>query len=70
MTKSIEDYNVMLDRVLMAAEWDENLKFAWLCKGSAACGELLKEEDEALEEARKQEAAEKRLKIMEEGRDM
>ncbi len=52
----------------MAAKWDENLKYSWNCKGSAACVELLKEADEALEQAQELEAAEKRLKIVQDGR--
>jgi hypothetical protein len=69
MTKSMEDYKVTLDRVAIAAKWDENLMFARMCKGSAACSEVLKEVDEALEKVREQEAAETRLKIMEGVRD-
>jgi hypothetical protein len=69
MTKSMKDYKVTVDRLAMAAKWDENLKFAWQCKGSAACSELLRETDEALEKAREQEAAKMRFKIMEDGRD-
>jgi hypothetical protein len=52
MTKSIEDYKVTVDRVTMAVKWDENLKFAWICKGSAACRELLREADKTWEKAR------------------
>jgi hypothetical protein len=52
MAKSIEDYKVTVDRVAMAVKCNENLKFAWIRKGSAAFGELLREADEALEKAR------------------
>jgi NADH dehydrogenase FAD-containing subunit len=45
------------------------MKSAWQHKGRDACGELLKEADEALKRAREQEAAETRLKIMEDGKD-
>ncbi len=58
-----------VERVAMAAKWDETLTFAWICKGSAACGELLREADETLEKAREQEAAETRFKKLEDGRD-
>jgi hypothetical protein len=43
--------------------------FSWECKDAATCGNLLKEADGALERAREQEAAETRLKILEDGRD-
>jgi hypothetical protein len=69
MTKSMENYKITLDRAAMAAKWDTNLKFAWVCKGSAACGELLKEADEASEKAREQGAAKMRLKTIEDGKD-
>lgn len=32
MTKNMEDYKVTLDKVSMAAKWDENIKFAWFCR--------------------------------------
>jgi hypothetical protein len=51
----------------MAAKSDDNLKHARECKGTAACRELLKEADDALERAREQEAAETRLKKLEDG---
>jgi hypothetical protein len=31
MTKSMEDYKVTVERVAMAAKFDENLMFAWIC---------------------------------------
>jgi hypothetical protein len=34
MTKSMEDCKVTLERVTMAAKWDDSLKFAWICKCS------------------------------------
>ncbi len=70
MTKSMEGYKIQLDRLAMTAKSDENLKLNWQCKSSAACGKLLREVDEALEKARKQETAKTRLKIMEDGRDI
>ncbi len=69
LTKSLEDYRVILDRVVMATKWDKNLEFTWQCMGKATCGELFKEADKALERAKKQEAAATRLKIMEDCRD-
>ncbi len=62
-------YRVTLDRVAMAAKWDENLNYAWNCKGSAACLELLQEADEALEQAQELEAAGTILKIVQDGRE-
>ncbi len=69
MTKSMEDYEVTVERVAIAAKWDENLKLAWICKASVACGELLREADEVLEKAREQETAETGLKMLEDGRE-
>jgi hypothetical protein len=66
LTKNLEDYSVTLEKIGMAAKWDND---SWLQKAKDAFGELLKEADEALERAREQEATEMTLKIMEGGRD-
>jgi hypothetical protein len=33
LTKSLEDYRVTVERVAMAAKWNENRKSAWQRKG-------------------------------------
>jgi hypothetical protein len=43
--------------------------YSWECKGAATYGNLLIEADGTLGRAREQEAAETRLKILEDGRD-
>ncbi len=53
--KNLEDFRVIPDRVSMAAKWDKSLKYAWECKWTAACKELLREA--AKTRARAQEAA-------------
>jgi hypothetical protein len=51
MTKNLEDFRVTLDRMSMAAKWNESLKYAWECKGAAACKELKNEAAKAPERA-------------------
>lgn len=52
VTKNLEDFRIMLDRVSMAAKWNNSQKYAWECQGAATCEELLKEENETLENPR------------------
>jgi hypothetical protein len=69
LTKNLEDFKVTLERIAMAAKWNDDLKSLWQQKGKVSCGYLLKEADRAPERARKQEAAGTRLKIMVNRRD-
>jgi hypothetical protein len=69
LTKNLEDFRVTLERIAMAAKWNDDLKSLWQQKGKDSCGYLLKEADRAPERARKQEAAGTSLKITVDGRD-
>jgi hypothetical protein len=69
LEKSLEDYKVTLERIAMAAKWDEDMVSAWRKKGWSMCGTLIREADAALRKAKDKEAAETRLRIMEAGWD-
>jgi hypothetical protein len=58
-----------LERIAMAAKWNEDMVSAWEKKGWSVCGTLIGEADVALRKAKDKEAAETRLRIMEAGRD-
>ncbi len=64
----LEDYRVTLERI-MAAKWDNETASTWKRKGRDVCGNLVKEADAVLKRAKKREAAETRLCIIEAERD-
>jgi hypothetical protein len=69
LDESLEDYKVTLERIAMAAKWNNDTRSAWQQKGKEACGDLLKEAVKALKKAKERKAAETRLRILEpEGR--
>jgi hypothetical protein len=69
LEKSLKDYKVTLERIAMAAKWNNDTISAWQQKGQDACEDLLKEAEKALKKAKEREATETMLKIMEARRD-
>ncbi len=68
MTKSLEDYRIMLERV-DGCQVDLGIKARMGRQRTTACKNSLKLAEQALERVRKQETAENGLKILENGRD-
>jgi hypothetical protein len=52
VTKSLEDYRIMLEWVAMAAKWSLDRKQSWKGNGTAACEKSLKLADQTLDKAR------------------
>jgi predicted HicB family RNase H-like nuclease len=65
MENAIGDFKATVARVREACKWKQGTAEDWYAKGVDVCGDLLEEATEALKEAEAREAAEAKLRIME-----
>ncbi len=63
--KSLEDYRIMLERVVKDTKWTTDKRQGWENHITAACENFLKLADEPLDRAREQETAGTNLTILE-----
>jgi hypothetical protein len=59
------DYKNTIDRLTVACRWKAEVTDDWICRGEAACGDLLERAEAALKEAEEREEAEAKIRIME-----
>jgi hypothetical protein len=59
------DYKNTIDRLTVACRWKAETTDDWVCRGEAACGDLLERAGAALKEAEEREEAEAKIRIME-----
>jgi hypothetical protein len=60
-----EDFKVTTARTAVACKWRHGVAEEWYAKGEEVCGDLLEDAEKALKEAEEREAAESRVRIME-----
>ncbi len=62
---ALGDFKATIERTKEACRWKHGVAEEWYAKGEDVCGDLLKEAAEALKEAEAREAAEAKVRIME-----